>query len=267
MSDEDKKDETVIGGGPPTAPKLPSAPAAPPPPRVDDVTSGPGAPPPSIPRLPGAGAVPPAAPAPAQAAPAPAAAARPAVPPPAPAPRPAAPAPVVEDADATIGPGGPFGAGEDEGATVIVARDANRPRFALRHEQPPGHSDSVTLSRDAYLIGRSPSSDVRLFSPGASREHARLSLRSGAWYLAPCEGKSVVANGQVVRGELRVVHKMRLQLGEDELLVIDQAAPAEPAAASPAPASAGAGARWWIVVALAAALLVAAAAVWVLSRG
>jgi predicted component of type VI protein secretion system len=158
-------------------------------------------------------------------------------------------------------------AGEDE-ATLMVRPVANRPRFAVRHEQPPGHSGATTLTRDAYLIGRSPSSDLRLFSPNASREHARLSLRSGAWYLAPCEGKTVIVNGETVRAEVRLTHKMRLVLGEDELLVIDQAAPVEPAAAPAAVAAAGGtGAPRWIIVAIVAAVVIAAAVVWVLSRG
>ena len=98
--------------------------------------------------------------------------------------------------------------------------------------------------RDAYLVGRAPTSDLRLYSPTASREHARLIRRGAAWYLTPIEGKTVLANGSLVGEEVRLEHKMRLQLGEDELLVIDEAAaveraPTPPPAAAPARRCAG----------------------------
>jgi pSer/pThr/pTyr-binding forkhead associated (FHA) protein len=177
---------------------------------------------------------------------------------------------VADDEAATVISGAPGGAeAGDEDATQIVRPEANRPRFALRHEQPPGHSGTTTLKQDAYLIGRSPNSDLRLFSTTASREHARLTLRSGAWYLAPCEGKTVLVDGQGVHAEVRLIHKMRLQFGDDELLVLDQAAAvdAPASAATAAGASAGSGMRWVIVGAVAAAVVIAAVIVWMLSRG
>ena len=237
MSDSDKKDRddhTVIGGGPPAAPKLPGAPARPAGP-VESTRDG-GAPP----------VVPPSAPAPG-AAPAPAAPAAPAAGPPA--------------ADATAPP-----PADDEEKTVIVARDTSRPRVSLSRVRPPGHSDSVALgSRDAYLLGRAPTSDVRLYSTTASREHARLMRRGDAWFLTPFEGKTVLANGSLVRDEVRLEHKMRLQLGDDELLVIDEAAAVRAPVAAPA-ATARGGGRWWLVGVVIAAAIIAAAA-WILARG
>jgi pSer/pThr/pTyr-binding forkhead associated (FHA) protein len=121
-------------------------------------------------------------------------------------------------------------------------------------------------SRDAYLLGRAPTSDLRLYSPAASREHARLIRRGEAWFLAAFEGKTVLANGSLVSGEVRLEHKMRLQLGDDELLVIDEAAAVRaPAPAAPAAAARASG-RWWLVGVVIAAAIIAAAA-WILARG
>jgi hypothetical protein len=54
---------------------------------------------------------------------------------------------------------------------------------------------------------------------------------------------------------VRLEHKMRLQLGDDELLVIDRLAPVELPSTSAAPRGASAGARWWIVLLIAAAVI------------
>src|SRR6185369_1042549 len=106
------------------------------------------------------------------------------------------------------------------------------PHVTLNRLAPAGHAGSVALSGSAHLLGRGPTCDIRLYSPTASREHARLTARSGTWYLAPCEDKEVLANGAVVQGEIRLEHQMHLQLGRDELLVIDPLAVAAPAAAA-----------------------------------
>jgi hypothetical protein len=240
MSDDsDKKDrdeQTSFGGGPPAAPKLPGAPA-----KQADSTQVGGAPPVAPPRPPGPAGAAPAAPA-----------------------QPAAPAP-SRPADATAPP-----PNLDEEKTVLVVRDTNRPRVTLSRVRPAGHSDTVALGpRDAYVVGRAPTSDVRLYSPNASREHARLTRRGAAWFLAPTEGKTVLANGALVRDEVQLEHRMRLQLGEDELLVIDEAAAVDHGAARPvvAPATSSGGAdRWWLIGSIIAAALIVLAA-WVLARG
>lgn len=227
MSESDKKDDTTgIGGVAPAIPKLPSQPA----PSQPSSARQPGEATrvsDAPPVLPGQPAAPPAA-------------------------------PPVGDRRGTP-------AVEDEDATIIIPRDTTRPRFSLNRMQPPGHSEPVVLERDAYLVGRAPTSDVRLYSASASREHARLTRRGDAWYLARCEDKVVLVNGAAVLDEVRLEHKMRLQLGDDELLVIDRLAPVELPSTSAAPRGASAGARWWIVLLIAAAVLVAAG-LWVLSR-
>jgi pSer/pThr/pTyr-binding forkhead associated (FHA) protein len=173
------------------------------------------------PKLPGGPPPAPAAPPPPPPPPTPAAS-----PPPAPAPTPAPPPPRRRD--------------EDEGATVILT-DVRQITATLQRVQPPGRSEIIRLSAPQYKVGRAENCEVRLFTETASREHATLVNRQGAWYLQPLPGKSVIANGSRTREEVALQHKMRLQLGDDELIFFDEAAarqprthvPATPAAAPP----------------------------------
>jgi pSer/pThr/pTyr-binding forkhead associated (FHA) protein len=112
------------------------------------------------------------------------------------------------------------------------------PTARLQRIQPPGRSDVITLDRTHYLLGRLPSCDLRLYSQTASREHAQLSARAGRWYLTPVAGKVVLVNGTQVKEEVPLTHKMRLQLGGDELLFLDDSGPAATPAARPSDATA-----------------------------
>jgi hypothetical protein len=176
---------------------------------------------------------------------------------------PAMPKPPGAAAPAAPRPAG--GEAEEEG-TVILAR-STQTSCSLQRLQPAGHgAEVVTLTQDSYVMGRSRNCDIQLYSPSASRQHARLVRRAGAWYLEPEEGRTVLAGGSTVKGEVRLVHKMRLQLGGDELLFFD-----EGGGASAAPAATGTGAapsqakgsRTGLIVGIAIAVLVlAAAALW-----
>jgi hypothetical protein len=157
---------------------------------------------------------------------------------------------------------------EEEEGTVYIEREVveQRPSVVLNREQPPGHPGGERLERDQYLVGRSHNCDIKLFSKGASREHARLSRRADGWYIEACADKLVLANGAPVRDPIRLEHRMRLQMGGDELVVIDQAA----AIQTPAPAPPIAPpARRVPIAAVLGALIAAAllAMVWLLSRG
>jgi hypothetical protein len=127
-------------------------------------------------------------------------------------PQPAAPPPLPE------------GGGDFAEHTILLA-DLQRqavPAARLQRLQPPGRSDIVSLERTHYLMGRLPSCDLRLYSQTASREHAQLTVRDGRWYLTPVSGKVVLVNGSQVKEEVPLTHKMRLQLGGDELLFLDE---------------------------------------------
>lgn len=224
--DKGLDEHTRIGVAPPKLPGA-AAPAASPPPSLDEHTRVGVAPP----KLPGAPA--PVAPRPSldestrvASAPPPtpkAPAAPPLTPvavPPASAgattvPKPAAPPPL---------PPLPAGGGDFTEHTILLSdlQVSAVPPARLQRMQPPGRSDIVSLDRTHYLMGRLPSCDFRLYSQTASREHAQLTAREGRWYLTPVAGKVVLVNGTQVKEEVPLTHKMRLQLGGDELLFLDE---------------------------------------------
>ena len=233
-------EHTRIGGAPPKLPGAPPAappsppPAAPAAPPLDESTRLAAMPPP-IPKAPAA----------------PAAPATPSTPI-APTTKPAAPAPP------------PAGGGGDFTEHTILLSDLQKefvPPARLQRMAPPGRSDIINLDRTHYLMGRLPSCDLRLYSQTASREHAELNVRDGRWYLTPVAGKAVLVNGTQVKEEVPLVHKMRLQLGGDELLFLDesgatavQEAPRGGVATSTAAAASN---RWLaLVIALVALALV-----------
>lgn len=239
------------GAMPPPAPPAPEPPA----PSLDEHTRVQAAPPPMAPR---------------PAAPAPAATALPldestrlgAAPPPMPKPA-AAPGPTI--AQQPVAPPPAPASGDDFTEHTILLADIQKqaaPAARLQRMQPPGRSDIVTLDRTHYLMGRLPSCDLRLYSQTASREHAQLTARDGRWYLTPVTGKVVLVNGTQVKEEVPLTHKMRLQLGGDELLFLDETgAPA--AADGPAPDATLADNRWLVAVIVA---LVLAAVLWLWAR-
>lgn len=167
------------------------------------------------------------------------------------APAPSAPPPIQADA-------------EEEG-TVIITRSQSA-AATLQRVQPPGHSEVIRLDRTSYILGRSHKCNVVLHSSSASREHARLTFRDAAWYVEPLGGKAVIANGVQVRGEQPLTHKMRLQLGGDELLFFDETAAASSADSRPAEPTPNSR-RLSMLVAAAVVAALGVAAWWLFSNG
>jgi hypothetical protein len=262
--DKGLDEHTRIGVAP--TPKLPGAPATPSPPAPaqapDEHTRLQGAPPPNVPR-------PPAPPAAAAPGPPPAPSpdesthlgakppAMPKAPAPPPASAPAAPSTVPKPAAPPPAAGG----GDFTEHTVLLSdlQPQALPAARLQRMKPAGRSDIVTLDRTHYLLGRLPSCDLRLYSQTASREHAQLSAREGRWYLTPVTGKVVLVNGTQVKEEVPLTHKMRLQLGGDELLFLDESGAAGVVDAAPSAGTGFAGNRWLVI---AVGLVVLAAALW-----
>src|SRR5205085_3720115 len=116
------------------------------------------------------------------------------------------------------------------------------------------------LDRTHYLMGRLPSCDLRLYSQTASREHAELTVRDGRWYLMPVAGKTVLVNGTQVKEEVPLRHKMRLQLGGDELLFLDESG-ATAAVEAPRVGTELASNRW-LVIAIGLAVLAVVLWLW-----
>jgi FHA domain-containing protein len=153
----------------------------------------------------------------------------------------------------------------EEDGTVIVTR--NRSATAtLQRVQPPGHAETIRLDRTSYVVGRSHKCDVRLYTESAHREHARLLFDDGAWYAEPFSGKTVIADGVKVRDKQRLTHKMRLQLGGDELLFFDERVAASPSAERPAEPTSPRRALS-VVVAVVVVASLALAAWWLFSSG
>ena len=278
-ADDDEKgldERTRIGGTPPKLPGAAAPPAAAPPAGAgasDEHTQIGAKPPPQI----GPRPIPASAPPPPPPSPPPAAvpvettrlATAPppmpkAVPPPQPPPPPAAapPAPAVPPATTHAKPQAPpvaapstGGSGDFTEHTVLLS-DLQRPvttTARMQRLQPPGRSEIVTLDRTHYLVGRLSSCDLRLYSQTASREHAQLTTRDGRWFLTPVAGKVVLVNGTQVKEEVQLTHKMRLQLGGDELLFLDESG--APAVTGPAAATATLAGQRWLVYAVGALVL------------
>jgi hypothetical protein len=143
--------------------------------------------------------------------------------------------------------------------------------FSLMRMKPPGHPLPITLTRNSYVIGRSRDSNIPLFSQTAHRRHAKLYKREDVWILEPFENHVVIADGDLVRGEVEVVHKMRLQFGDDEIVFFDAyKAAAEPRQGQKAKAAQAKvsgderSSRTVILIAVAAAVAAIAVAAWLL---
>ena len=157
---------------------------------------------------------------------------------------------------------------DDGGETMFIDAAPQRAAFSRKRMQPPGHSGAIYLDRDSYRLGRAEGSDIPLYSPTASRQHATLLRDAAGWRLEPAAGKVVLADGDLVQESVRLQHEMRLQLGGDELIFSDETATQTPEAPDVAAAIARAAAqqrsgrgRWWWLAPLLVLLAAAFAAV------
>jgi pSer/pThr/pTyr-binding forkhead associated (FHA) protein len=217
----EKDDDTRIGSAPP--PKVPPSTKARPEEEKDETRIG-SAPPPSAKlRPPVIPAVPPTP-----------------KPPPAPM-KDAAPSADLEDGEETV---------------ILVQRPQAVAR--LQRLQPAGRSDIIALDRSTYVLGRSHTCDIELFSATASRTHARLTNRDGKWFVAPIENRTLRIDGVAVTAETQLTHKVRLLLGADELLFLDDTRTTSIAEAPPPPNPR----QWPNALLLAAIALIVAVAIW-----
>lgn len=161
------------------------------------------------------------------AAPAPSAApAAPATTPPTPAaePRASAAPPVASGDDVTR----VFSPDDTLEQTVILPRRVES-GISLRRVAPSGREQTVVLDRPNMSVGRGQGCDVALVTPTASRMHARVWLQDGVWMIMPVDGKTLYANGKrYIDTSVKLEHDMRLRLGDDEFVVVDERAAAAP---------------------------------------
>ena len=95
---------------------------------------------------------------------------------------------------------------------------------SLERRAPKGTEETIRLDRPSLLLGRGHGCDVKLRTPTASREHAKIFFRNGQWMIAGVEGKSFYADGaRQTRGEVALTGGMKLRLGDDEFEVVDTA--------------------------------------------
>jgi hypothetical protein len=142
-------------------------------------------------------------------------------------------------------------AAEEEG-TMIMARSPVR----LTHLKPAERYAEIPLEPRLYRIGRAASCDIRLYSPAASREHARLRRDDAGWVIEPEAGKTLSVEGVVVEVATVLSRRARLKIGDDELLFVDESQAATTQAKAPA-AAAGRPSRRALVAGLALAALIA----------
>jgi hypothetical protein len=120
----------------------------------------------------------------------------------------------------------------DDQAMVMTRLDMPMPA-RLERRLPAERAETIELARLGYLLGRLSACDVKLHSPTASRQHARITARDGKWYLQPLPGKVVILDGTSVAEEVALRHHMRLQLGGDEFVFIEERAERQTAAPLP----------------------------------
>ena len=108
---------------------------------------------------------------------------------------------------------------DDDGDRTVVLR-RSEPKFALVHTgTEAGASERVRLDRPRMVLGRGHGVDVKLRSPTASREHARIEEEAGTWFVEGFEGKSVYVDEALVENRIELQVGMRIRLGDDEFLV------------------------------------------------
>jgi predicted component of type VI protein secretion system len=114
----------------------------------------------------------------------------------------------------------------------VVLRPKVESTMRLERVAPSGSDETIALDRPSLLLGRGHACDVKLRTPTASREHARVFFKDGQWMIAGVEGKSFAVDGKRnTGGEVRLQGGMRLRLGDDEFVVVDTTSGAVPSRA------------------------------------
>jgi pSer/pThr/pTyr-binding forkhead associated (FHA) protein len=106
------------------------------------------------------------------------------------------------------------GGGGDGEATVVSARAAPpKPRARLRvvHQ---GAEREVVVEQGETIIGRDPNNPIAIRDPMASRQHAKITLENGEFWIE--DMKSL--NGTRVNGEIITRHKLA---SNDQIKVAD----------------------------------------------
>lgn len=133
----------------------------------------------------------------------------------------------------TVDPRGRAAALDDDDRTVVLARKVESTVRLERTAPSDAPAEMIPLDRPSIVLGRGHGCDVKLRTPTASREHARIFYRDGRWIIASVERKTFYVDGSRQGGsEVPLRGGMRLKLGDDEFVVVDTAGGAPSPAAS-----------------------------------
>lgn len=89
-----------------------------------------------------------------------------------------------------------------------------------RIEPSVGRGERIRLGSavEALSVGRSESSEIRLLTPTASRQHATLDRdSSGAWWITPAPGRVVYVDGEETSEPCLLEVGLNLRFGADHL--------------------------------------------------
>jgi pSer/pThr/pTyr-binding forkhead associated (FHA) protein len=126
--------------------------------------------------------------------------------------------------DTTVDPARPRSAGpDDDERTVVLQPRKLESTVRLERTAPKGTEETIPLDRPSLLLGRGHGCDVKLRTPTASREHAKIVFKGGQWMISGVEGKSFYADGARQAAEVALRGGMRIRLGDDEFEVVDTA--------------------------------------------
>jgi hypothetical protein len=129
-------------------------------------------------------------------------------------------APVATKEDVTVDPLRGRAASDEERTVILPRKTASTLR--LKRVAPSSQAEMLTLERPNLVLGRGHGCDVKLFTPTASREHARIWFEDGQWKIAAMERKSLYVDGvRQAQREVRLRNGMKLRLGDDELVVAE----------------------------------------------
>ncbi len=126
-------------------------------------------------------------------------------------------------ADTTVDPARARATVDDDDRTVVLTKRVE-PTVRLERVAPAGEAEVIGLDKPSLVLGRGHGCDVKLRTPTASREHARIAFKDGRWTIASIEKKTVSIDGKRhTGGDVPLVGGMRIKLGDDEFVVVDAA--------------------------------------------
>ena len=103
----------------------------------------------------------------------------------------------------------------------------------LSHPLPPGmESAQFELTGERVVIGRSAEADLYLADSQVSRVHVLVERLAATWWATDRSSNGTFVDGRPLRGQIRLRHGMRLQIGHYRLRFADPGEQTEATAAA-----------------------------------